>query len=178
MRLLNQGKYTAAVNALIARGLNNKAVISGMQYLSRVNGKPEMAEGYELLKREIDAAYTGYETGKEMKDEPEYSASSLAHGAVALTANNLDLLLSAAKIADGQYEYGLAVTAEEFGESGAYYLFLTNNVNALTDMTETQLKRLDEIRARLEKHVKALNTQKAKWQKRTGNTGEPVCQTQ
>ena len=122
---------------------------------------PAMAAAYKDLVDLVQSAKEGYDTGKDMAKEPENAT--------------LRLLLGVLKVAQGNPELGIAVTAADFGESFAYLGYMSVKVGDLTQVTDDKLVLLKSRIERLKNDVVSLR--KAKQDSTTTNAeqSEPDC---
>jgi hypothetical protein len=158
---LNPWNVNKAIDLLKEKGFRNEAVLAALRKIARTSGKPEMAEAYKEFVEAFKAAKEGWNTGKDMKKDPENAQLRLAVGAL--------------KCLQGNPELGLVVTGAEFGEHLLYLGYLTGKVGELARVTDEKLSTLAVLTERLKGHVSELNEAKKAWRKATGyGTATPV----
>lgn len=160
---LNPYNVNTTINKLRAKGFNNDAIFAGLRKIAATKGKPAMAEAYKDFVDIVQKAKEGYDTGKEMAEESQNA--------------NLRLLLGVLKVAQGNPEAGLAVTAADFGESFFYLGYISAQVGDLTQVTDDKLVLLKGRIDRLKQDVSALNAAKQDWATTSQKPGEPDCHT-
>jgi hypothetical protein len=159
---LNPWNVNKAVKLLEDKGLGNPELISALREISRVKGKPAMAEAYHHFEQLAKAAVKGYNTGQRMADDPNSA--------------QLQLLVGALKTMQGNYELGLIVTGAEFGESMAYLSYISGQVDDLSQQTDDKLARLGPLGTRLKDHVNDLAHARKAWQDETDIPIPPRCE--
>lgn len=158
---LNPWNVNKAAKVLEEKGFGNPQLIAALRDVARVRGKPAMAEAYHHFAEMAKAAVKSYNTGQRIADDPNSS--------------QLQLLVGALKTMQGNYELGLLVTGVEFGESMAYLLYLSGQVDDLSHQTDDKLSRLGPLGERLKSNVDELVRQKQAWQDETDIPLPPVC---
>jgi hypothetical protein len=160
-RSLNPWNVNKAADTLKAKGFGDARVIAALRHIARQKGKPAIAAAYHDFSEAAKSAKEGWSTGSGMTKDPEYA--------------DLQLLVGALKIMQGNYELGLAVTTAELGESLAYLTYVSGQVSDLTRLSDDKLSRLTTLTERLRGHVNDMKKTKQDWQKSIGNAGEPTC---
>lgn len=160
---LNPVSVNSAIATLQQKGLNNEAIFGALRAIAHTKGKPAMAEAYKVLVHFVQAAREGYDTGDDMAEDKKNA--------------QLRLLVGVLKVAQGNPELGLAVTAADFGESLAYLGYLSAKVSDLNEVTDNKLVTLNGHIARLKADVASLEKAKLRWA--AANTDpdrrEPPC---
>jgi hypothetical protein len=160
-RSLNPWNVNTKINELRAMGLNNDMIFTGLRKLAATEDKPAMAEAYKDLVGLVQSAKEGYDTGKDMAKEPQNAT--------------LRLLLGVLKVAQGNPELGIAVTAADFGESFAYLGYMSVEVGDLAQVTDDKLVLLKSRIERLKADVVSLKAAKQDWTTTNAEQGEPDC---
>ena len=142
-------------------GLNNDAIFTGLRKLAATKDKPAMAEAYKDFVNLVQSAKEGYDTGKDMAKEPENAT--------------LRLLLGALKVAQGNPELGIAVTATDFGESFAYLGYMSVKAADLIQVTDDKLVLLKSRIERLKADVVSLKQAKQDWTTTNAERSRPDC---
>ena len=158
---LNPWNVNTKINELRAVGLNNDTIFTGLRKLAAAKDKPAMAAAYKDLVDLVQSAKEGYDTGKDMAKEPENAT--------------LRLLLGVLKVAQGNPELGIAVTAADFGESFAYLGYMSVKVGDLTRLTDDKLVLLKSRIERLSNDVVSLRKAKQDWTTTNAEQSEPDC---
>lgn len=158
---LNPWSVNTAIKDFKARGFDNPTLFAAMRKVAAAKGKPEAAEAYKAFVKLAKAGYEGYETGKDMRKDPDNA--------------QLRFLLGALKVMQNNPELGLAVTTAEFGESYAWLYWLDRLQNERMDITETKLKQLAGLSANLKAHTGAMKAARNRYRQDTGDPGDPAC---
>jgi hypothetical protein len=158
---LNPWNVNTKINELRVMGLNNDAIFTGLRKLAATKDKPAMAEAYKDLVGLVQSAKEGYDTGKDMAKEPQNAT--------------LRLLLGVLKVAQGNPELGIAVTAADFVESFAYLGYMSVKVGDLTQVTDDKLALLKSRIERLKNDVVSLRKAKQDWTTTNAEQSEPDC---
>lgn len=160
---LNPFNVNTAIETLRKNGLNSDPVFAALRAIAGTKDKPAKAEAYKLLLSAVKGAKEGYDTLKDIKEDQKNL--------------KLRLLVGALKVAQGNPELGLAVTAAEFGESLAYLGYVSAKVDDLNQVTDDKLVALKSRIARLKGDMAALQAAKSRWAATNTNADrkEPVC---
>lgn len=158
---LNPWSVNTAIKDLKARGFDNEVLISAMRRVAAAKDKPAKAAAYKAFVKLAKSGYEGYETGGDMREEPDNA--------------RLRFLLGALKVMQGNPELGLVVTGAEFGESLGWLYWLNRLQNERTDLTETKLRQLAQLSANLKSHIDAMKAARSAWAAESGQTGDPPC---
>ena len=160
---LNPWNVNSTINKLRANGLNSDMIFAGLRKIAATKDKPAMARAYKELVEHL-------KTLKEAHDNMKDAVEELKNG-------DPQLLLGVLKVAQGNPELGLAVTALDFGESFAYPGYVSTQVDDLTQVTDDKLTLLQGRIDRLKKDVDALNKAKRDWTTKSEKSGGPDCHT-
>jgi hypothetical protein len=163
-RSLNPWNVNNSIKMLRDRGYGNQTVISAMRRIAEQKNKPAMAAAYARFSELARSAKEGWSSGS----------------AAAKDANNaeLQLLVGALKVMQGNPELGTLITSAELGESLAYLIYVNGRVSDLSQATDEKLLRLGTLSQNLKARVDAMNTSRRQWRQMLGITsGEPNCQS-
>lgn len=158
---LNPWSVNTAIKDLKARGYDNELLFSAMRKVAAAKNKPDKVEAYKAFVKLAKAGYEGYETGKDMREEPDNA--------------RLRFLLGALKVMQGNPELGLMVTGAEFGESLGWLYYLNKLQNERMDITDTKLRLLGQLSDNLKAHIDAMKSARSAWNAETGQAGDPSC---
>jgi len=161
---LNPVSVNAAIDKLRKSGLNNEAIVAALHAIADTRDKPAMAEAYKTLVHLVRSAKEGYDTGKDMAEEPGNA--------------KLRLLLGVLNVPQRNPELGLVVTGADFGESLAYLGYISAKVGDLTQVTDDKLLQLKSLVARMRGDMTSLQRARSQWKAANAGSGqgEPDCQ--
>lgn len=159
---LNIANVHSEIKRLEAIGLNkNQHVVNALYEIAQSLDERKKIKAYYRFLEQVQTAKKVYSAGAGVVKDPDNAG--------------LRFLLGALQIAQQNKVLDLWVTAAEAGESFAYYLYLSGQVDDLTTLTEQKMKQLHELTTRMKSDMAVFKAAKRKLQS-AGMSGEPHCQ--